>query len=151
MEIAVASKINEDYVAVESVGDHRPRPIQISSSAPRISKFKFPKFSQSHKKYHSDLSRKLAPAQKSVQNDEENPQVGKCKDGHDADNSKQSTSDMTTFICFLNCDVLDEMGNRIDELEQSINDLRAEMGQEGSPSPSSALKAKEEPKSAQDS
>nr|GLL41332.1 polygalacturonase inhibitor-like [Ipomoea trifida] len=41
---------------------------------------------------------------------------------------------------------LDEMGNRIDELEQSINDLRSEMGQDGSPSPSVALKSKEDPK-----
>ncbi|KAL9252356.1 Heat shock factor-binding protein-like protein [Drosera capensis] len=38
--------------------------------------------------------------------------------------------------CFLDCDSLDEMGTRIDELEQSINELRAEMGTEGSPSPS---------------
>lgn len=37
--------------------------------------------------------------------------------------------------CLLNFNVLDEMGNRINELEQSINDLRAEMGVEGSPSP----------------
>ncbi|KAI8566066.1 hypothetical protein RHMOL_Rhmol02G0010600 [Rhododendron molle] len=100
-------------------------------------------------------------------------------DGHDADDPKQSTADMTVFVqnllqqmqsrfqtmsdsiitknilhvtCFLNCDrALDEMGSRIDELEQSINDLRAEMGQEGSPSPSSALKLKDEPKSADDS
>nr|GMD63040.1 heat shock factor-binding protein 1-like [Ipomoea batatas]GMD65770.1 heat shock factor-binding protein 1-like [Ipomoea batatas]GMD67929.1 heat shock factor-binding protein 1-like [Ipomoea batatas] len=46
---------------------------------------------------------------------------------------------------------LDEMGNRIDELEQSINDLRSEMGQDGSPSPSVALKSKEESKSENDS
>lgn len=46
---------------------------------------------------------------------------------------------------------IDEMGSRIDELEQSINDLRAEMGQEGSPSPSAALNPKEEPKTADDS
>ncbi|CAA0834179.1 heat shock factor binding protein [Striga hermonthica] len=86
-------------------------------------------------------------------------------DGHDAENAKQSTADMTAFVQnllqqmqsrfqtilkFLNCIVLDEMGNRIDELEQSINDLRAEMGQEGSPSPSAPLKSKEEPKSADD-
>lgn len=43
------------------------------------------------------------------------------------------------------------MGNRIDELEHSINDLRAEMGQEGSPSPSAPLKVKEDTKSAEDS
>lgn len=42
------------------------------------------------------------------------------------------------------------MGNRIDELEQSINDLRTEMGQEGTPSPST-MKPKEEAKSADDS
>ena len=39
------------------------------------------------------------------------------------------------------------MGNRIDELEQSINDLKAEMGVEGSPSPSVPSKPKVEPKS----
>ncbi|KAL3634584.1 hypothetical protein CASFOL_021638 [Castilleja foliolosa] len=82
-------------------------------------------------------------------------------DGHDADNSKQSTSDMTAFVQNLlqqmqnRFQTMSEsiivMGNRIDELEQSINDLRAEMGQEGSPSPSPALKTKEEPKSSQDS
>ncbi|KAH6788038.1 heat shock factor binding protein, partial [Perilla frutescens var. hirtella] len=68
-------------------------------------------------------------------------------DGHDADNSKQSTGDMTAFydFQFLNCVLLDEMGNRIDELEQSINDLRGEMGQEGTPS-----KSGEDPKSAED-
>lgn len=27
----------------------------------------------------------------------------------------------------FNCDTLDEMGSRIDELEKSINDLKAEM------------------------
>ena len=52
---------------------------------------------------------------------------------------------------FLTMFPLDEMGNRIDELEQSINDLRAEMGQEGSPSPSAQPKSKDEPKSADDS
>ncbi|KAK4353040.1 hypothetical protein RND71_028558 [Anisodus tanguticus] len=36
------------------------------------------------------------------------------------------------------------------ELEQSINDLRGEMGQEGAPSPSASLKPKEEPKTADD-
>lgn len=46
---------------------------------------------------------------------------------------------------------LDEMGNRIDELEQSINDLRGEMGQDGAPSPSASLKPKEEAKPADDS
>lgn len=38
-------------------------------------------------------------------------------------------------LCLLNCYSLDEMGGRINELEQSINDLRAEMGVESSPSP----------------
>jgi heat shock factor-binding protein 1 len=42
------------------------------------------------------------------------------------------------------------MGNRIEELEQSINDLRAEMGVEGSPSPSAPSKPKTD-KSADDS
>nr|GMD90937.1 heat shock factor-binding protein 1-like [Ipomoea batatas] len=46
---------------------------------------------------------------------------------------------------------IDEMGNRVDELEQSINDLRAEMGQDGSPSPSAAMKTRDEPKSGADS
>ena len=39
-----------------------------------------------------------------------------------------------SLLCILDPGILDEMGNRIDELEQSINDLRAEMGVEGSPS-----------------
>ncbi|CAA3011395.1 heat shock factor-binding protein 1-like [Olea europaea var. sylvestris] len=86
-------------------------------------------------------------------------------DGHDAENSKQSTADMTVFVQNLLQKMqtrfqamsqsiiskVDEMGSRIDELEQSINDLRAEMGQEGSPSPSTSLKTKEDPKSAEDS
>ena len=58
---------------------------------------------------------------------------------------------MNKFVFFLDYYALDEMGSRIDELEQSINELRAEMGQDGSPSPSSALKPKEEPKAADDS
>ncbi|KAG8369960.1 hypothetical protein BUALT_Bualt14G0067500 [Buddleja alternifolia] len=79
-------------------------------------------------------------------------------DGQDGDNSKQSSADMTAFVQnllqqmlrFLNYAILDEMGNRIDELEQSINDLRTEMGQEGTPSPSAPPKTGEEPKSAED-
>lgn len=44
------------------------------------------------------------------------------------------------------------MGSRIDELEKSINDLRAEMDVEGSPSPLPPEKAKsEEPKPAEGS
>ncbi|ESQ55896.1 hypothetical protein EUTSA_v10027508mg, partial [Eutrema salsugineum] len=38
---------------------------------------------------------------------------------------------------------LDDMGGRINELEQSINDLRAEMGVEGTPP---ASKSSDEPK-----
>ncbi|KAL7220688.1 hypothetical protein ACSBR2_013551 [Camellia fascicularis] len=86
-------------------------------------------------------------------------------DGHDADDPKQSTADMTVFVQNLLQQMqsrfqtmsdsiiskIDEMGSRIDELEQSINDLRAEMGQEGTPSPSTSLKPKEDPKAADDS
>lgn len=43
------------------------------------------------------------------------------------------------------------MGSRIDELEQSIKDLKAEIGVEGSPSPSAPPKIMAEPKSADDS
>uniref|UniRef100_A0A7N0ZSA4 Heat shock factor binding protein 1 n=1 Tax=Kalanchoe fedtschenkoi TaxID=63787 RepID=A0A7N0ZSA4_KALFE len=79
-------------------------------------------------------------------------------DGHDADDSKQSTADMTVFVQNLLQQMqnrfqtmsesiitkIDEMGSRIDELEQSINELKAEMGgAEGSPSPS-APKVKSE-------
>ncbi|XP_051152802.1 uncharacterized protein LOC127266567 isoform X1 [Andrographis paniculata] len=81
-------------------------------------------------------------------------------DGRDADNSKQSTDDMTTFVQNLLQQMqtrfqtmsesiiskIDEMGNRIDELEQSINDLRTEMGQDGAASPSPTSKAREETK-----
>ncbi|WOG83772.1 hypothetical protein DCAR_0102950 [Daucus carota subsp. sativus] len=74
-------------------------------------------------------------------------------DGQDTEDMKQSSADMTVFvqnllqqmqarfqtmsesICFLNCNVLDEMGGRINELEQSISELKTEMGAEGSPSP----------------
>uniref|UniRef100_A0A2P2K7W8 Uncharacterized protein MANES_05G064200 n=1 Tax=Rhizophora mucronata TaxID=61149 RepID=A0A2P2K7W8_RHIMU len=52
------------------------------------------------------------------------------------------------WIVFFDYNVLDEMGTRVEELEQSINDLRDEMGVEGSPSPSVPPKVKEEPKSA---
>ncbi|KAI3506665.1 hypothetical protein L1887_21228 [Cichorium endivia] len=40
----------------------------------------------------------------------------------------------------LNMKILDEMGERISELEQSINDLRAEMGAEGTQPPPSPSK-----------
>ncbi|XP_042047736.1 heat shock factor-binding protein [Salvia hispanica] len=81
------------------------------------------------------------------------------------DDAKQSTADMTAFVQNLLQQMqsrfqtmsgsiiskIDEMGNRIDELEQSINDLRTEMGQEGSASPSNPAKTGEEPKSGGDS
>ncbi|XP_017416287.1 heat shock factor-binding protein isoform X1 [Vigna angularis] len=82
-------------------------------------------------------------------------------DGHDSEDPKQSTADMTAFvqnllqqmqirfqtmsdsiitknilfILMIILNALDEMGNRINELEESINDLRAEMGVESTPSP----------------
>ncbi|KAG2315210.1 hypothetical protein Bca52824_018332 [Brassica carinata] len=83
-------------------------------------------------------------------------------DGHDSEDSKQSTADMTAFVQNL----LQQMQSRfqtmsdsiitknilnlfllplkINELEQSINDLRAEMGVEGTPPPAS--KSGDEPK-----
>ncbi|XP_049398025.1 heat shock factor-binding protein-like isoform X2 [Solanum stenotomum] len=86
-------------------------------------------------------------------------------DGHDGDNTKQSTADMTVFVQNLLQQMQTrfqtmsesiiskniEMGNRIDELEQSINDLRGEMGQDGAPSPSASLKPKEDAKPTDDS
>ncbi|XP_038722618.1 heat shock factor-binding protein-like [Tripterygium wilfordii] len=79
-------------------------------------------------------------------------------DGHNAEDPKQSTADMTAFVQNLLQQMqsrfqamsesiitkIDEMGNRIDELEQSINGLKAEMGVEDSPSPSAPVKQKEE-------
>ncbi|KAI7735011.1 hypothetical protein M8C21_016191 [Ambrosia artemisiifolia] len=79
-------------------------------------------------------------------------------DGKDLGDGKQNTADMTQFvqtllqqmqnrfqtmsdsivsknILFAYFNALDEMGERISELEQSINDLRAEMGAEGTPPP----------------
>ncbi|EEF30516.1 conserved hypothetical protein [Ricinus communis] len=53
-------------------------------------------------------------------------------DGHDSEDPKQSTADMTVFVQNL---LQQMMGTRINDLEQSINDLRSEMGVEGSPSP----------------
>ncbi|KAK7279111.1 hypothetical protein RJT34_24155 [Clitoria ternatea] len=47
---------------------------------------------------------------------------------------------------FLDINALDDMGNRINELEQSINELRAEMGVEASPSPAAAVKSDENTK-----
>ncbi|KAF3572475.1 hypothetical protein Bca52824_075402 [Brassica carinata] len=78
-------------------------------------------------------------------------------DGHDSeDSSKQSTADMTAFVQnllqqmvgFLLASVTLLLG-RINELEQSINDLRAEMGVEGTPPPPS--KSGDEPKAPADS
>ncbi|XP_010440245.1 PREDICTED: heat shock factor-binding protein 1 [Camelina sativa] len=77
-------------------------------------------------------------------------------DGHDSEDTKQSTADMTAFVQNLLHQMqtrfqtmsdsiitkIDDMGGRINELEQSINDLRAEMGVEGTPPPA----VKDEPK-----
>ncbi|KAF7094855.1 hypothetical protein CFC21_097131 [Triticum aestivum] len=65
----------------------------------------------------------------------------------DSDGSAQSTADMTAFVQNLLVQMVpnhvrehhheeypyksDEMGARIDELELSINDLKAEMGSDG--------------------
>ncbi|KAL2345404.1 hypothetical protein Fmac_006689 [Flemingia macrophylla] len=79
-------------------------------------------------------------------------------DGHDSEDPKQSTADMTAFVQNLLQQMqirfqtmsdsiiakIDDMGNRIDELEQNINELRAEMGVESSPSPVAPTKPKEE-------
>ncbi|KAK2364656.1 hypothetical protein P8452_67574 [Trifolium repens] len=83
-------------------------------------------------------------------------------DGHDSEDPKQSTADMTVFVQNLLQQMqtrfqtmsdsiitkIDDMGSRINELEQSINDLRAEMGVESSPSPA---KPKEEESNKEDS
>lgn len=68
---------------------------------------------------------------------------------HHALHGKLGT-DMMCHIGFFNRNILDDMGGRIDELEQSINELRAEMGVEGSP-PSVPSDPKPESKSADDS
>ncbi|XP_052200875.1 heat shock factor-binding protein-like [Diospyros lotus] len=79
-------------------------------------------------------------------------------DGQDSEDPKQSTADMTVFVQNLLQQMqarfqtmsesivtkIDEMGVRINELEQSINDLRTEMGAEGSPSPLPPSKNPEE-------
>ncbi|XP_047067662.1 heat shock factor-binding protein-like [Lolium rigidum] len=63
----------------------------------------------------------------------------------DSDGSAQSTADMTAFVQNLLVQMqtrfqamseniiskIDDMGARIDELELSINDLKAEMGSDG--------------------
>ncbi|KAF5738717.1 heat shock factor-binding protein 1 [Tripterygium wilfordii] len=85
-------------------------------------------------------------------------------DGHNAEDPKQSTADMTAFVQNLLQQMqsrflamsesiitkIDEMGKRIDELEHSINDLKVEMSVEGSPSPSAPVKQKEEAKTPDD-
>ncbi|XP_017624481.1 heat shock factor-binding protein-like isoform X2 [Gossypium arboreum] len=69
-------------------------------------------------------------------------------DGHNLEDSKQSTADMSVFQSRFQTmsesiiTKIDEMGDRINELEQSINDLKAEMGMEGSPSPLAPPKQK---------
>ena len=79
-------------------------------------------------------------------------------DGRDSEDPKQSTADMTAFVQNLLQQMqlrfqtmsdsiiskIDEMGDRINELEQSINDLRSEMGVESTPSPVAPAKPKEE-------
>ncbi|TQD70006.1 hypothetical protein C1H46_044461 [Malus baccata] len=72
-------------------------------------------------------------------------------DGHDSEDPKQSTADMSAFVqnllqqmqsrfqtmsdSIVTKNILFSMGSRINELESSINDLKTEMGMEGSPSP----------------
>ncbi|KAL8214887.1 hypothetical protein R6Q57_004336, partial [Mikania cordata] len=54
-----------------------------------------------------------------------------------------SGSGSSNALCesnMLRTNALDEMGERISELEQSINDLRAEMGAEGTPPPAAPPK-----------
>ncbi|VYS62832.1 unnamed protein product [Arabidopsis thaliana] len=81
-------------------------------------------------------------------------------DGHDSEDTKQSTADMTAFVqnllqqmqtrfqtmsdSIITKNILISICGRINELEQSINDLRAEMGVEGTPPPAS--KSGDEPK-----
>ncbi|XP_034588940.1 heat shock factor-binding protein isoform X2 [Setaria viridis] len=73
-----------------------------------------------------------------------------CRAEQDSDGSAQSTADMTAFVQNLLMQMqtrfqamseniiskIDEMGMRIDELEQSINDLKAEMGSDSMTTPS---------------
>ncbi|PIA26975.1 hypothetical protein AQUCO_08400026v1 [Aquilegia coerulea] len=61
-------------------------------------------------------------------------------DGHNSEDPQQGAADMTVFQSRFQTmsesivSKIDDMGSRIDELEQSINDLRTEMGVESSPS-----------------
>ncbi|XP_038996448.1 heat shock factor-binding protein-like isoform X3 [Hibiscus syriacus] len=77
-------------------------------------------------------------------------------DGRNSDESKPNTADMSIFVrdllqqmselcdfySLLNFKALDEMGDRINELENSVNDLKAEIGVDGSPSPLAPSKKK---------
>ncbi|XP_021775430.1 heat shock factor-binding protein 1-like [Chenopodium quinoa] len=86
-------------------------------------------------------------------------------DGHDSDEPKQNTTDMAAFVQNLLQQMqtrfqamsegivtkIDEMGNRINELEQSIKDLKEEMGPEESPSPVPASKSKPDDSKPEDS
>ncbi|KAK8496624.1 hypothetical protein V6N12_020071 [Hibiscus sabdariffa] len=58
-------------------------------------------------------------------------------DANDFGDKKQDNADMAAFhfLDFFDFNPLDEMGSRIDELEQSINDLRTEMDADKPPSP----------------
>ncbi|XP_057549148.1 heat shock factor-binding protein-like [Amaranthus tricolor] len=84
-------------------------------------------------------------------------------EGHDSevsDDPKQKTTDMTVFVQNLLEQMqtrfqamsesiitkIDQMGNRIDELEQSIKELKAEIGAEDSPSPDPSSNSKSEGK-----
>ncbi|KQK18625.1 heat shock factor-binding protein 1 [Brachypodium distachyon] len=74
-----------------------------------------------------------------------NPGGIPIKAEQDSDGSAQSTADMTAFVQNLLVQMqtrfqtmseniiskIDEMGTRIDELEMSINDLKAEIGADG--------------------
>ncbi|KAL4272855.1 hypothetical protein GQ457_13G026770 [Hibiscus cannabinus] len=51
------------------------------------------------------------------------------------------------LLDLLDFNALDEMGNRIDELEKSINELKEEIGGENSPSPSVPPAPKDDSKS----
>ncbi|KAK2403645.1 heat shock factor-binding protein [Trifolium repens] len=101
-------------------------------------------------------SKLLHPLSSSSSSSSSSPNLMDTGDSQDA---KQTPADMTAFVqnllqqmqsrfqtinVFLDTNALDDMGTRINELEQSINDLRAEMGVESSPSPAAPEKPKEE-------
>ncbi|KAL8171425.1 hypothetical protein V2J09_023229 [Rumex salicifolius] len=76
------------------------------------------------------------------------------QDGQDTDDSKQSTADMTKVLRHLSATTNSSKAGygcertkstpANGELEQSIDELRAEIGTEGSPSPSAAARPKSE-------